>query len=88
MVGVSALGRLGVAEDAGPDEIKRAYRRLAKRHHPDANPDNPTAAERFKEVSEAHTVLSDADKRKQYDQFGHGFESMGAGGPGGAHSNS
>jgi molecular chaperone DnaJ len=60
---------LGVSDSAGQDEIKKAYRRLAKQHHPDANPNNPAAAERFKEISEAHSVLSDADKRKQYDQM-------------------
>jgi molecular chaperone DnaJ len=60
---------LGVPDTATQDEIKKAYRRLAKQHHPDANPNNPQAAERFKEVSEAHATLSDADKRKQYDQM-------------------
>jgi molecular chaperone DnaJ len=58
---------LGVAEKAGADEIKKAYRRLAKKYHPDANPNNSSAAERFKEISEAHAVLSDPEKRKQYD---------------------
>ena len=58
---------LGVGEKAGEDEIKKAYRRLAKKYHPDANPNDPGAAERFKEISEAHAVLSDAEKRKQYD---------------------
>jgi molecular chaperone DnaJ len=58
---------LGVAESAGADEIKKAYRRLAKQHHPDANPNNKEAAERFKEIGEAYAVLSDAEKRKQYD---------------------
>lgn len=60
---------LGVPDTATPQEIKKAYRRLAKQHHPDANPNNPQAAERFKTISEAHSVLSDADKRKQYDQM-------------------
>jgi molecular chaperone DnaJ len=60
---------LGVPDSASAEEIKKAYRRLAKQYHPDANPNNPQAAERFKEVSEAHAVLSDADKRKQYDQM-------------------
>lgn len=60
---------LGVADSASQDEIKKAYRRLAKQYHPDANPNNPQAAERFKEISEAHSVLSDPDKRKQYDQM-------------------
>ena len=60
---------LGVSDAASQAEIKKAYRRLAKQHHPDANPNNPAAAERFKEISEAHSVLSDAEKRKQYDQM-------------------
>src|SRR3954468_15629477 len=60
---------LGVAETATTDEIKKAFRRLAKQHHPDRNPNNPQAAERFKEISEAHDVLSDAEKRKKYDQL-------------------
>jgi molecular chaperone DnaJ len=60
---------LGVPDSASQADIKKAYRRLAKQYHPDANPDNPKAAERFKEISEAHSVLSDADKRKQYDQM-------------------
>jgi molecular chaperone DnaJ len=60
---------LGVSDSASQDDIKKAYRRLAKQYHPDANPNNAAAAERFKEISEAHSVLSDADKRKQYDQM-------------------
>ena len=60
---------LGVSRSSTDDEIKKAYRRLAKQHHPDANPNNPSAAERFKEISEAHSVLSDVEKRKQYDQM-------------------
>jgi molecular chaperone DnaJ len=60
---------LGVAETASTDEIKKAFRRLAKQHHPDRNPNNPQAAERFKEINEAHDVLSDSDKRKKYDQL-------------------
>lgn len=58
---------LGVAENASADEIKKAYRRLAKQYHPDANPNNKEAADRFKEISEANGVLSDEAKRKQYD---------------------
>ena len=60
---------LGVSEKATPEEIKKAYRRLAKKHHPDANPNNPQSAELFKQISEAHGVLSDADKRKKYDMM-------------------
>lgn len=60
---------LGVPETASQDEIKKAYRRLAKQYHPDANQDNAQAADRFKEVGEAYSVLSDAEKRKQYDQM-------------------
>ena len=73
---------LGVAENATTDEIKKAFRRLAKQHHPDRNPNNPQAAERFKEINEAHDVLSDADKRKKYDQLRRygAFAGAGAGG--------
>jgi molecular chaperone DnaJ len=60
---------LGVPETAAVDEIKKAFRRLAKQHHPDRNPNNPQAAERFKEINEAHDVLSDTAKRKQYDNL-------------------
>jgi molecular chaperone DnaJ len=60
---------LGVSDSASQAEIKKAYRRLAKQYHPDANPNNAQASERFKEISEAHSILSDPDKRKQYDQM-------------------
>ena len=60
---------LGVPETASAEEIKRAYRRLAKRYHPDANPNDPQAAERFKDIAEAYSVLSDEEKRRQYDQM-------------------
>lgn len=60
---------LGVPDSATPAEIKKSYRRLAKQYHPDANPNNAQASERFKEISEAHSTLSDADKRKQYDNM-------------------
>ncbi|MGH2693636.1 MAG: molecular chaperone DnaJ [Actinomycetota bacterium] len=61
---------LGVSRDAAQDEIKRAYRRLARAHHPDANRNDPDAAERFKEIQRAYEVLSDPEKRRRYDLFG------------------
>jgi len=73
---------LGVSRDASEKDIKKAYRRLAMKFHPDRNPDNAEAEEKFKEASEAAEVLTDAEKRATYDQFGHAaFE--GGGGPGG-----
>ncbi len=63
-------GLLGVARDASPDEIKRAYRTLARRHHPDVAEDKATAEHHFKEINEAYEVLSDPQKRAQYDRFG------------------
>src|SRR3990170_7255275 len=60
---------LGVAEKATPDEIKKQYRRLAKQYHPDANSSDAKAADRFKEISEAHNVLGDPERRKKYDEM-------------------
>ncbi|MEJ2503101.1 MAG: DnaJ domain-containing protein, partial [Gemmatimonadota bacterium] len=60
---------LGVSEKADASEIKKAYRKLAKQYHPDANQNDPKAADRFKEIGEAYAVLSDAEKRRQYDQM-------------------
>jgi molecular chaperone DnaJ len=62
---------LGVDRDATPEAIKKAYRKLARQYHPDVNKDDPTAAEKFKEVTEAYEVLSDSEKRARYDRFGH-----------------
>ncbi len=62
---------LGVEKNAPQDAIKKSYRKLAKKFHPDANPGNKKAEERFKEINEAYEVLGDAEKRKKYDQFGH-----------------
>ena len=73
---------LEVGRNATDDEIKRAYRKLAREFHPDANPNNPEALERFKEVSVANEVLSDPDKRRRYDQFGPEGVAPGGGGGG------
>lgn len=72
---------LGISKSASEEEVKKAYRVLAKKYHPDMNPGNKEAEAKFKEASEAYAVLSDPEKKKQYDQFGHAaFEQGGAGG--------
>src|ERR1700751_5304688 len=74
---------LGVSKSANPDELKTAYRKLAMRHHPDRNPGDKTAEQKFKEISEAYDILKDDQKRAAYDRFGHAaFEQAGARGPG------
>lgn len=71
---------LGVNRDANAEDIKKAYRKLAMKHHPDRNPDNPKAEEHFKEAKEAYEILSDTQKRAAYDQFGHAGVDPSAGG--------
>lgn len=76
---------LGVAKNASADEIKKAYRKMAIKYHPDKNPGDKEAEEKFKEAAEAYDILSNPDKRAKYDQFGHAaFENGGGGGYGGA----
>src|SRR5947209_3401122 len=73
---------LGVGRDASADEIKKAYRKLARKHHPDVNPGDKAAEARFKEAQQAYDILSDAEKRSLYDRFGSAaFEGVSAPGP-------
>ena len=76
---------LGLTKEASADEIKKAYRKTALKYHPDRNPGDKSAEEKFKEAAEAYSVLSDPEKRQRYDQFGHaGVDgAAGAGGFGG-----
>lgn len=79
---------LGISRNTSVDEIKKAYRKLARKYHPDMNPGDTAAEEKFKEISEAYEVLTDPEKKKMYDQFGHAAfgqgDFSGQGGPGGA----
>ena len=77
---------LGVSKNASEDEIKKAYRKIAIKYHPDRNPDNKEAEEKFKEAAEAYSVLSDQQKRQQYDQFGFDGPNLGGGFSGGGFS--
>lgn len=72
---------LGVARDATVDEIKKAFRRLARQYHPDLNPNDKKAEEKFKDINEAYEVLSDPTKRSQYDQLGKFWQQRGFKGP-------
>ncbi len=74
---------LGVSRSASQAEIQQAYRKLARKYHPDLNPDDPSAAKKFQEVQKAFEVLNDPQKRENYDRYGEAFEYAGAGGPGG-----
>ena len=76
---------LEVTSAASPDEIQKAYRRLARKYHPDLNPDDKLAQQKFKEIQHAYDVLNDPEKKKMYDQFGPDFERMAGAHPGGAY---
>ena len=76
---------LGVAREASEDEMKRSYRKLAVKFHPDKNPNDPHAEEKFKELGEAYDVLIDPDKRAAYDRFGHAAFAQGTAARGGFH---
>src|SRR4029434_10302880 len=65
---------LGIKRDASDKDVRQAYRKLARKYHPDVNPNDKTAEERFKEVSEAYEVISDKEKRAKYDRYGHDWQ--------------
>jgi DnaJ-class molecular chaperone len=74
---------LGVSKSASAEDIRKAYRELARKYHPDLHPDDASAKEKFKQVQTAFDVLNDPSKREMYDRYGSSFEGVGAGGPGG-----
>ena len=74
---------LGVSQNVSPEDLKKAYRKVAMKYHPDRNPGDSDAELKFKEATEAYEVLSDSQKRSRYDQFGHAAEGMGEGFSGG-----
>ena len=76
---------LGVSRQSSADEIKKSYRRLAMKYHPDRNKDNPDAEKKFKYINEAYSILSDPEKKQAYDQFGHAGVDGAAGGAGPGH---
>jgi len=76
---------LGLSKSASEDEIKKAYRKLAIKYHPDKNPDDKSAEDKFKEAAEAYEVLSNPEKRQRYNQYGHAGVGGAAGGGGGFH---
>src|SRR3990170_1393954 len=73
---------LGISRGASEKEIRQAYRRLARKHHPDVNPSDKAAEAKFKEISEAYEVLNDAEKRAKYDRYGDAWQHVGTGAPG------
>ena len=77
---------LGVPKNASQAEIQKAYRELARKYHPDMNPDDKTAKKKFQQVQAAFDVLNNPEKREMYDRYGSSFETMGAGGPQGAYT--
>ena len=79
---------LGVSKDASADDLKKSYRNLAMKYHPDRNPNNPDAEKKFKEINQAYDTLKDEQKRAAYDRFGHDAPNMGGGGGGGFGSGS